>query len=176
MVADEGECYAREKESAVVDDMVKLAYLHEPCVMHNLMQRYQRNLIYTYTGSILTAANPFMRLPDIYDRDMRDAYRGKPLGELSPYVFAIADNAYRWGWRGGGAGGVGWGVGRECGARAMREERCSQSTLISGESGAGKTETTMVVMEYLASVGGQAESEGERSIESQVLEVMEKTG
>ncbi|CAI7850540.1 unnamed protein product [Closterium sp. NIES-53] len=109
MVADEDECYACKKEGAVVDDMVKLAYLHEPCVMHNLMQRYQRNLIYTYTGSILTAANPFMRLLSIYDRDVRDAYRGKPLGELSPYVFAIADNAYRWGWRGGGAGGVGWG-------------------------------------------------------------------
>ncbi|CAI5502052.1 unnamed protein product, partial [Closterium sp. Naga37s-1] len=102
----------------------------------------------TYTGSILIAANPFMRLPGIYDRDMRDAYRGQPLGELSPHVFAIADNAYR----------------------AMREERRSQSILISGESGAGKTETTKLVMEYLASVGGRAHSEGERSIENQVLE------
>ncbi|CAI7879434.1 unnamed protein product [Closterium sp. NIES-54] len=95
VVVGEGECYAREEESAVVDDMVKLAYLHEPGVLHNLMQRYHRNLIYTYTGSILIAANPFMRLPGIYDRDMRDAYRGQPLGELSPHVFAIADNAYR---------------------------------------------------------------------------------
>ncbi|CAI5509495.1 unnamed protein product, partial [Closterium sp. Naga37s-1] len=148
VVVGEGECYAREEESAVVDDMVKLAYLHEPGVLHNLMQRYHRNLIYTYTGSILIAANPFMRLPGIYDRDMRDAYRGQPLGELSPHVFAIADNAYR----------------------AMREERRSQSILISGESGAGKTETTKLVMEYLASVGGRADSEGERSIENQVLE------
>ncbi|CAI6004270.1 unnamed protein product [Closterium sp. NIES-64] len=148
VVVGEGECYAREEESAVVDDMVKLAYLHEPGVLHNLMQRYHRNLIYTYTGSILIAANPFMRLPGIYDRDMRDAYRGQPLGELSPHVFAIADNAYR----------------------AMREERRSQSILISGESGAGKTETTKLVMEYLASVGGRADSDGERSIENQVLE------
>ncbi|CAI5519231.1 unnamed protein product [Closterium sp. Naga37s-1] len=148
VVVGEGSCSAREEESAVVDDMVKLAYLHEPGVLHNLMQRYQRNLIYTYTGSILIAANPFMRLPGIYDRDMRDAYRGQPLGELSPHVFAIADNAYR----------------------AMREERRSQSILISGESGAGKTETTKLVMEYLASVGGRADSDGERSIENQVLE------
>ncbi|GJP48240.1 hypothetical protein CLOM_g7505, partial [Closterium sp. NIES-68] len=102
----------------------------------------------TYTGTILIAANPFMRIPGIYDREMRDAYRGQQVGELSPHVFAIADNAYR----------------------AMRDERRSQSILISGESGAGKTETTKLVMEYLASVGGRADTEGERSIENQVLE------
>ncbi|CAI5518241.1 unnamed protein product [Closterium sp. Naga37s-1] len=144
-----GACYAREEDGGIMDDMVKMAYLHEPGVLCNLMLRYQRNLIYTYTGSILIAANPFMRIPGIYDREMREAYRGAQIGDLSPHVFAIADNAYR----------------------AMVDDKRSQSILISGESGAGKTETTKLVMEYLASVGGRSEATEGRSIESQVLEV-----
>ncbi|CAI5530892.1 unnamed protein product [Closterium sp. Naga37s-1] len=143
-----GACYAREEDGGIMDDMVKMAYLHEPGVLCNLMLRYQRNLIYTYTGSILIAANPFMRIPGIYDREMREAYRGAQIGDLSPHVFAIADNAYR----------------------AMVDDKRSQSILISGESGAGKTETTKLVMEYLASVGGRSEATEGRSIESQVLE------
>ncbi|GAB4841689.1 hypothetical protein Ancab_022411 [Ancistrocladus abbreviatus] len=133
-----------------VDDMTKLSYLHEPGVLQNLATRYSLNEIYvsfTYTGNILIAVNPFQRLPHIYDAQMMAHYKGAPLGELSPHVFAIADVAYR----------------------AMINEGKSNSILVSGESGAGKTETTKMLMQYLAYLGGRAATEG-RTVEQQVLE------
>ncbi|CAI5465850.1 unnamed protein product [Closterium sp. Yama58-4] len=81
--------------SGGVDDMTKLAYLHEPGVLHNLAVRYSLDEIYTYTGSILIAVNPFQRLPHLYDVHMMEQYRGSRLGELSPHVFAIAETSYR---------------------------------------------------------------------------------
>ncbi|KAL0333731.1 UNVERIFIED_CONTAM: Myosin-17 [Sesamum angustifolium] len=77
-----------------VDDMTKLSYLHEPGVLQNLAARYELNEIYTYTGNILIAINPFQRLPHLYDTHMMEQYKGAALGELSPHVFAIADVAY----------------------------------------------------------------------------------
>ncbi|WMV31888.1 hypothetical protein MTR67_025273, partial [Solanum verrucosum] len=131
-----------------VDDMTKLSYLHEPGVLQNLASRYQLNEIYTYTGSILIAINPFQKLPHLYDRHMMEQYKGAPLGELSPHVFAIADAAYR----------------------QMINEGKSNSILVSGESGAGKTETTKMLMQYLAYLGGRRSTEG-RTVEQQVLEL-----
>ncbi|KAJ7567450.1 hypothetical protein O6H91_02G148000 [Diphasiastrum complanatum] len=130
-----------------VDDMTKLAYLHEPGLLHNLASRYELDEIYTYTGNILIAVNPFAKLPHLYDVHMMEQYRGAPLGELSPHVFAVADSAYR----------------------AMVNENRSQSILVSGESGAGKTETTKLIMQYLAYMGGRAATDG-RTVEQQVLE------
>ncbi|XAR58625.1 Myosin ATPase [Bertholletia excelsa] len=127
--------------------MTKLSYLHEPGVLQNLSTRYQTNEIYTYTGSILIAVNPFQRLPHLYDGHMMEQYKGAPLGELSPHVFVIADVAYR----------------------AMINEGKSNSILVSGESGAGKTETTKMLMRYLAYLGGRKGTEG-RTVEQQVLE------
>ncbi|XP_051141893.1 myosin-9-like [Andrographis paniculata] len=127
--------------------MTKLSYLHEPGVLHNLAIRYQLNEIYTYTGSILIAINPFQKLPHLYDAHMMQQYKGAPFGELSPHVFAIADIAYR----------------------AMVNEGKSNSILVSGESGAGKTETTKMLMRYLAYLGGRKKTEG-RTVEQQVLE------
>uniref|UniRef100_A0A0A0L4V3 Myosin motor domain-containing protein n=1 Tax=Cucumis sativus TaxID=3659 RepID=A0A0A0L4V3_CUCSA len=134
-----------------VDDMTKLAYLHEPGLLQNLKSRYDVNEIYTYTGSILIAVNPFRRLPHLYDNHMMQQYKGAALGELSPHPFAIANSAYR----------------------QMINESISQSILVSGESGAGKTESTKMLMRYLAHVGGRAGGKaatGERSVEQQVLE------
>ncbi|GFZ01423.1 myosin family protein with Dil domain-containing protein [Actinidia rufa] len=136
-----------EAPSGGVDDMTKLSYLHEPGVLQNLSIRYQLNEIYTYTGSILIAINPFQRLPHLYDGHMMEQYKGAPFGELSPHVFAIADVAYR----------------------AMMNEGKSNSILVSGESGAGKTETTKMLMRYLAYLGGRKGTEG-RTVEQQVLE------
>ncbi|KAH9763208.1 Myosin-17 [Citrus sinensis] len=130
-----------------VDDMTKLSYLHEPGVLHNLAARYELNEIYTYTGNILIAINPFQRLPHLYDTHMMEQYKGAQFGELSPHVFAIADVAYR----------------------AMINEGKSNSILVSGESGAGKTETTKMLMRYLAYLGGRSGVEG-RTVEQQVLE------
>ncbi|XLU78630.1 hypothetical protein S245_002051, partial [Arachis hypogaea] len=130
-----------------VDDMTKLSYLHEPGVLHNLAARYELNEIYTYTGNILIAINPFQRLPHLYDTHMMEQYKGAAFGELSPHVFAVADVAYR----------------------AMINEGKSNSILVSGESGAGKTETTKMLMRYLAYLGGRSGVEG-RTVEQQVLE------
>ena len=75
--------------------MTRLSYLHEPGVLWNLQCRYRYDDIYTYTGTILIAVNPFANLDHLYGTHMMDEYRGKPLGELSPHVYAIADAAYR---------------------------------------------------------------------------------
>ncbi|KAK7845438.1 myosin-11, partial [Quercus suber] len=136
-----------EAPAGGVDDMTKLSYLHEPGVLQNLKIRYELNEIYTYTGNILIAINPFQRLPHLYDAHMMQQYKGAPFGELSPHVFAVADVAYR----------------------AMINEGKSNSILVSGESGAGKTETTKMLMQYLAFLGGRVATEG-RTVEQQVLE------
>jgi Myosin head (motor domain) len=75
-------------------DMTTLSYLNEPGVLWNLRVRYDLDDIYTYTGSILIAVNPFASLPHLYGAHMMEAYRGVPLGELSPHVYAVADAAY----------------------------------------------------------------------------------
>jgi myosin-5 len=89
--------HAKDPEEAPcgVDDMTKLAYLHEPGVLQNLKSRYDMNEIYTYTGNILIAVNPFRRLPHLYDTQMMQQYKGADFGELSPHPFAVADVAYR---------------------------------------------------------------------------------
>ena len=89
-------------------DMTTLSYLNEPSVLWNLKQRYRTDDIYTYTASILIAVNPFAPMPHLYGLHMMEQYRGLPLGELSPHVYAIADEAYR----------------------QMRRERKSQSILV----------------------------------------------
>ena len=101
--------------------------------------------------------NPFQRLPHLYDHHMMDQYQGMQLGELSPHVFTS-----------------------EAAFRTMVKESHSQSILVSGESGAGKTETTKQIMHYLAHMGGssdgvehhpdQAALESARPVEQQVLE------
>ncbi|KAG2451764.1 hypothetical protein HYH02_003543 [Chlamydomonas schloesseri] len=135
-----------------VDDMTTLSYLHEPAVLWNLNTRYAYDDIYTYTGTILIAINPFAALPHLYGEHMMNQYRGVEIGDYAPHVYAIADAAYR----------------------QMRKEGKGQSILVSGESGAGKTETSKLIMKYLAYMGGYTDA-GEqtgsgRSVEEQVLE------
>ncbi|XP_043719718.1 myosin-6 isoform X1 [Telopea speciosissima] len=149
VVVNRSNVYPKDAEAPPcgVDDMTKLAYLHEPGVLENLRSRYDMNEIYTYTGNILIAVNPFRRLPHLYDSHMMEQYKGAAFGELSPHPFAVADAAYR----------------------QMINEGISQAILVSGESGAGKTESTKMLMRYLAYMGGRAVSEG-RTVEQQVLE------
>lgn len=78
-----------------MQDMTTLSYLNEPGVLWNLKARYQLDGIYTYTGSILIAVNPFASLPLLYGKHMMEQYKGRPLGELSPHVYAIADAAFK---------------------------------------------------------------------------------
>lgn len=88
--------------------------------------------IYTYSGTILIAANPHKRIKHLYGPRMMAQYRGVQLGELSPHVYAIAEAAYS----------------------AMMADEQRQAILISGESGAGKTESAKMVMQYLAHRAG----------------------
>eukprot|EP00887_Chlorella_sp_A99_P001914 scaffold18.g1914.t1 len=134
-----------------VEDMTMLPYLNEPGVLWNLKVRYQLDDIYTYTGSILIAVNPFAAMPHLYGVHMMEQYRGRALGDLSPHVYAVAEDAYR----------------------QMRHDGRSQSILVSGESGAGKTETSKLLMQYLAWAGGYTDGgrvSSSRSVEQQVLE------
>ncbi|KAM0920055.1 hypothetical protein ACQ4PT_007723 [Festuca glaucescens] len=141
--------YPKDTESprGGVEDMTRLAYLHEPGVLQNLKSRFMLNEIYTYTGNILIAVNPFQRLPHLYNNDMMRIYKGAEFGELSPHPYAITDRAYR----------------------LMINDRVSQAILVSGESGAGKTESTKSLMQYLAFMGGKQQAEG-RSVQEQILE------
>ncbi|CAL4902054.1 unnamed protein product [Urochloa decumbens] len=136
-----------EVPSNGIDDMTRLSYLHEPGVLNNMAIRYAKNIIYTYTGNILIAINPFQRLPHLSEPHTMEKYKCANFGELDPHVFAIADVSYR----------------------QMMNEGKSNSILVSGESGAGKTETTKMLMRYLAFLGGRSRTGG-RTVEQQVLE------
>ncbi|XP_023565487.1 unconventional myosin-VIIb [Octodon degus] len=125
-----------------VDDMIRLGDLHEAGIVHNLLIRYQQHKIYTYTGSILVAVNPFQLLP-LYTLEQVQLYYGRHMGELPPHVFAIANSCYF----------------------NLRKNKRDQCCVISGESGAGKTETTKLILQFLATVSGQ-----HSWIEQQVLE------
>lgn len=148
----ERECDAGEvlmRERATAEDMVKLNHLHEPGVLENLRARYATDDIYTYTGSILIAVNPFKDVGHLYDEHMMSMYRGARLGDLSPHVYATADAAYE----------------------ALRTEGVSQSVLVSGESGAGKTETAKLLMRYIAHRSSSDEDAGGgRTTQDKVLE------
>ncbi|CAA7060663.1 unnamed protein product [Microthlaspi erraticum] len=136
-----------EAPSEGVEDMTRLSYLHEPAVLDNLATRYELNEIYTYTGNILIAVNPFQGLPHLYDAEVMEKYKDASFKELSPHVFAIGGIAYR----------------------EMINEGRNKCILVSGESGSGKTETTKMLMRYLAYFGGHSAAEG-RTVENQVLE------
>ncbi|KAM9459633.1 unconventional myosin-VIIb-like [Salvelinus alpinus] len=125
-----------------VDDMIRLGDLNEAGLLRNLLVRHRQGIIYTYTGSVLVAVNPYQELP-LYTADQVRLYHGRRLGELPPHVFAIADTCYF----------------------NMRRHNRDQCCIISGESGAGKTESTKLVLQFLAAVSGQ-----HSWIEQQILE------
>lgn len=111
------------------DDMAELTHLNEASVVYNLQQRYQADLIYTYSGLFLVTVNPYTPLP-IYGRDYVNMYKGRSREDTKPHIFAMADEAFR----------------------NLVDEGTNQSILVTGESGAGKTENTKKVIQFLASV------------------------
>ncbi|CAB3396459.1 unnamed protein product [Caenorhabditis bovis] len=141
------------------DDLTLLSYLHEPAVLHNLQFRFvERQTIYTYCGIVLVAINPYVDCSHMYNDDIIQVYRGagKSVRELDPHIFAVAEEAYY----------------------DMKEFSKSQSIIVSGESGAGKTVSAKFVMQYLASVAVSRKS-GEDGIEKRVLAsnpIMESIG
>ncbi|XP_017349051.1 unconventional myosin-VIIa [Ictalurus punctatus] len=125
-----------------VEDMIRLGDLNEAGILRNLFIRYNERVIYTYTGSILVAVNPYQLLP-IYTADHIRLYTNKKIGKMPPHIFSIADNCYF----------------------NMQRNNKDQCCIISGESGAGKTESTKLILQFLASISGQ-----HSWIEQQVLE------
>uniref|UniRef100_A0A8C5R5E2 Uncharacterized protein n=1 Tax=Leptobrachium leishanense TaxID=445787 RepID=A0A8C5R5E2_9ANUR len=133
-----------------VEDMALLSDLHEASIMLNLHMRYMKDQIYTNIGSILASLNPYKPIAGLYDEAAVDLYSRHHLGELPPHIFAIANECYRCLWK----------------------RHDSQCVLISGESGAGKTESTKLLLKFLSSMS-QSSAEGAGSqthVEEAILE------
>ncbi|XP_049585467.1 myosin-10 isoform X2 [Syngnathus scovelli] len=123
-----------------VEDMADLTCLNEASVLHNLRERYYSGLIYTYSGLFCVVVNPYKNLP-IYTESIVEMYRGKKRHEMPPHIYAISEAAYR----------------------SMLQDREDQSILCTGESGAGKTENTKKVIQYLAHVASSHKGVAPRS-------------
>ncbi|XP_062547760.1 myosin heavy chain, muscle-like [Armigeres subalbatus] len=130
------------------EDMSNLTYLNDASVLHNLRERYRARLIYTYSGLFCIVINPYKRWP-LYTLRVAKMYRGKRRNEIPPHLFAISDGAYV----------------------NMLTNKDNQSMLITGESGAGKTENTKKVIAYFATIGAsKKDTEGKPSLEDQVVQ------
>jgi myosin-5 len=112
-----------------VQDMCDLGFLHEASILDNLHRRFGNSLPYTRSGEICIAVNPYKWL-DIYGEESMKLYASKLRHELPPHVFATSAEAYR----------------------SLKEKGTNQSILVSGESGAGKTETVKIMLNMLALV------------------------
>lgn len=125
-----------QQDNEGVDDILKLKEFSEMSLIQTLRVRYLRDDIYTFVGSILISFNPYKWLPEIYsETKMSEYHKNTSSNYKSPHLFTIAQNAYQ----------------------TLMESRMSkkpknQAIIISGESGAGKTEATKVIMTYLARV------------------------
>merc|ERR1712117_943427 len=130
------------------EDMADLTYLGDACVLWNSVVRYKNELIYTYSGLFCIAINPYKRFP-IYTLRTMELYIGKRRNECWPHIFAIAEGAYQ----------------------GMVNSGINQSILITGESGAGKTENTKKVIAYFATVCSSGKrKEGEASLEDKIVQ------
>lgn len=138
---------AEEDTAKHVEDNCSLMYLNEATLLHNIKVRYSKDKIYTYVANILIAINPYFDVPKLYTSDIIKQYHGKSLGTLPPHVYAIADKAFR----------------------DMKVLKMSQSIIVSGESGAGKTENTKFVLRYLTESYGSGQDIDERIVEANPL-------
>ncbi|VDK79508.1 unnamed protein product [Litomosoides sigmodontis] len=123
---------AEEDQKKNVDDNCALMYLNEGTLLNNCRLRYARKQIYTYVANILISINPYEQIPDLYSGATIRKYRERSIGTLPPHIFAIADCAYR----------------------DMKRTKRSQSIIVSGESGAGKTESQKYMLRYLCESWG----------------------
>ncbi|CAK4639010.1 unnamed protein product [Aphanomyces euteiches] len=115
-----------------IEDMITLNYLHEAAILYNVKTRFLKELPYTYTGDICIAVNPYKRLHNLYAEEQHIRYLNFPREELPPHVYATSVASYE----------------------NMKTAGRNQSILVSGESGAGKTETTKILMNHLATIAG----------------------
>uniref|UniRef100_A0A8C3X2F5 Unconventional myosin-VI n=1 Tax=Catagonus wagneri TaxID=51154 RepID=A0A8C3X2F5_9CETA len=138
---------AEEDSKKDVEDNCSLMYLNEATLLHNIKVRYSKDRIYTYVANILIAVNPYFDIPKVYSSEAIKSYQGKSLGTMPPHVFAIADKAFR----------------------DMKVLKLSQSIIVSGESGAGKTENTKFVLRYLTESYGTGQDIDDRIVEANPL-------
>uniref|UniRef100_A0AAQ5Y8U3 Unconventional myosin-VI n=1 Tax=Amphiprion ocellaris TaxID=80972 RepID=A0AAQ5Y8U3_AMPOC len=138
---------AEDDPNKHVEDNCSLMYLNEATLLNNVRVRYSKDKIYTFVANILIAVNPYYDIPKLYSPDTIKKYRGRSLGTLPPHVYAIADKAYR----------------------DMKVLKMSQSIIVSGESGAGKTENTKFVLRYLTTSYGTGQDIDERIVEANPL-------
>ncbi|CAM9187182.1 unnamed protein product [Scytosiphon promiscuus] len=128
-------------DSQGVEDMCSLNHLHEPAILYNLRRRFMSRLPYTYTGEICIAINPYQWL-DIYGKELGQRYKeASKRTDLSPHVYATSAQAFK----------------------GLQTYGVNQSILVSGESGAGKTETVKILLNHLADIAGS--SADDRTIE-----------
>ncbi|XP_042343907.1 unconventional myosin-Ih [Plectropomus leopardus] len=121
----EGALTARDRVG--IQDFVLLDETTEAAFLSNLKKRFSKDLIYTYIGTLLVSVNPYKDL-DMYNKKQMDLYMGVNFFELPPHIYALADNAYH----------------------TMLTEFNNHFILISGESGAGKTEASKKILQYYA--------------------------
>ncbi|NXK98862.1 MYH10 protein, partial [Formicarius rufipectus] len=130
-----------------VEDMAELTCLNEASVLHNLKDRYYSGLIYTYSGLFCVVINPYKNLP-IYSENIIEMYRGKKRHEMPPHIYAISESAYRCMLQ----------AGKMLGMSFESDMFCR------GESGAGKTENTKKVIQYLAHVASSHKGRKDHNI------------
>ncbi|TDH66938.1 hypothetical protein CCR75_001574 [Bremia lactucae] len=130
-VSDEAMPICNVFDAAGANDMCTLNHLHEPAVLKNLELRFLKTMPYTYTGAICIAVNPYQWL-DLYGKELYLQYLEEPRESLPPHPFALSAMSYM----------------------DMKRTHVDQSILVSGESGAGKTETVKIMMNHLASISG----------------------
>ncbi|BES87602.1 Myosin N-terminal SH3-like domain [Nesidiocoris tenuis] len=133
---------AEEYDNKDFDDNCSLMNLNEATLLNNIRNRYKKDKIYTYVANILIAVNPYFEIKDLYSSKIIKQYQGKSLGVMPPHVFAIADKSFR----------------------DMKTLKQSQSIIVSGESGAGKTESTKYLLRYLCDLWGTAAGPIEQKI------------
>jgi len=122
------------------EDNTSLVHLDDANILQNMYRRYRQDRIYTYTANVLLAINPYKKMQHMYTEEVMAAYKNKNVGVKSPHPYAIADSCYR---------------------QLLREFQ-NQALIISGESGAGKTETAKITMHYLAHVSRTDAAHGGR--------------
>jgi len=117
------------KKGSGVPDFVLLDILSEDALLENIRIRFKNDDIYTYIGDVIVSVNPFKKL-NIYNTKDVENYRGRYKYERPPHIFAVSNDAYR----------------------NMCQNHDNQCIIISGESGAGKTEASKIVMTFIAQV------------------------